>query len=135
MYRITSVDVMGNELQFAQSRQGPPCPVIAMIRKIVLALLCAVCALWGIVGAAIELWFYYRLPKALDNSTGCVYRLIVSHASVRFATEGDVRLFSLIHRGLPIACLLFASALLLGLCLGVFYIKGGVQHCSSVSES
>jgi len=61
-----------------------------MARKITVGALCAlfVIALAWLI--SIELHYFSKLPTNPDYSLGRVHQIIVSHGSVRFATQGEV---------------------------------------------
>jgi hypothetical protein len=95
-----------------------------MLRKILIGLLLGVSVLWFLLGAVIHTLYYNNLPRVPDKNTGHIYRVVVNHGAVRYGTDRDARTLRLMQNGLPIAGLLFASALLLGLKLGVLHVRG-----------
>jgi len=75
-----------------------------------------------------------NLPKVPDKKTGHIYRMVVNHGYVRFGTDRDVRTQQLMKNGLPIAALLFMSALLLGLRLGVLHVRGQAPRPTNLTN-
>jgi hypothetical protein len=95
-----------------------------MFRKTLIGLLLALSVSWSLLGAAMQWFYYYDLPKNPDNSTGRTNQVIVNHGSVRFGTENQARTLRLMQNGLPVAALLFVVALFVGLKLGVLHVRG-----------
>ena len=86
-----------------------------MLRKTLIGLLLAMSVSWFLLGAAIQ-WFYYsQLPKNPDIDTGQTIQVIVNHGSVRFGTVNQGRTLRLMQNSLPVAGLVFAVTLLVGL--------------------
>jgi hypothetical protein len=93
-------------------------------RKVLILSVAGLCALGFFLAADLDFWNYNHLPKVPDENTGHIHRMVVSHGSVRFGTDHDVRLKQLIHNGTPVAGIIFLLDLLIGLHVGVFHIRG-----------
>jgi len=103
-----------------------------MFRKILIGLLLAASALWGLLLAALHLLYSSNLPSVPDKDTAHIYRMVVNHGFVRFATDREVRTLQLMENGLPIAMVLFMSAIVLGLRLGVLHIRGEAPKAKNI---
>lgn len=103
-----------------------------MLRRMLIGLLLGVSVLWAVFLAAIHLLYSSRLPSAPDSRTGHIYRMVVNHGYVRFGTDRESRILRVMENGLPIAGIVFASASLLGLWLGVFHIRGETPHAMNL---
>jgi hypothetical protein len=102
-----------------------------MLRKILIGLLIGASVLWFLSGAAIDFLYFSNLPRVLDEKTGHIFRVVVSHGSVRFATAREVGTLQLMKNGLPVAGLVFVSTLLLGLRLGVLHVRNSSTRAGS----
>ncbi len=102
-----------------------------MLRKILIGLFIAGSVLWFLSGAAIDFLYFSNLPRVLDETSGHIYRVVVSHGSVRFATAREVGTLQLMNNGLPVAGLVFVSTLLLGLRLGVLHVRKNTTSAGS----
>ena len=96
-------------------------------RKATVALLATCFGVYVFLLVAVDLTYYVRLPRESNPVTGQVNQVVVSHGSVRYASEHQLRFRALILRMWPIAPSLFFAALVLGL-------KGGVLHVAPTSK-
>jgi hypothetical protein len=95
-----------------------------MCRKILIGLLICASILWCLALVALQVLYSSHLPSVPNSNTGEIYRMVVNHGRVRFGTDREVRMLRVMEHGFPIAGLVFLSALLLGLRLGVLYVRG-----------
>jgi hypothetical protein len=86
------------------------------------------CAFVGWVAAAV--WidgsYFSRLPKAPNEKAGRVYRMVVSHGSIRYGSERELHNLRTIEELRLPAIMLFLVAILWGLKSGDLKIRS--QH-------
>lgn len=64
------------------------------------------------------------LPRAPERATGRIHQIVVSHGSVRYASNREIQLDEITLKLRPIVLLIFFTALLLGLKWGVLHVAG-----------
>lgn len=105
-----------------------------MVRNILIWLLLALSVLWFLLGAATQ-WFYYStLPKNPDDKTDQVHQVVLNHGSVRYGSANQARTLRVMQNSLPVAGLLFAVALLVGLKIGVLQVRGNGPTAKSLAN-
>jgi hypothetical protein len=95
------------------------------IRKIFLGLLLGIFGLSVLSGIGIDLCYFAKLPKALDEKSGHTYRLVVTHGSIRYGTEREIHALKMVDDFLPIGMLFFLLAAVLGMSWGIVKVAPG----------
>ena len=95
-----------------------------MFRKALIGLMVVLSISWFLLGAVIDLTYYNNLPRNPNNDTGQTNQVIVNHGSERFGTAKQIMTIRLVHKGLPIAGVVFAVTLFVGFKLGVIQMRG-----------
>src|ERR1700683_3457887 len=80
---------------------------------------------------AISVWtdtsYFSKLPRTPDEKTGRIYRMVVSHGSVRYSSNRELENLKTID-GLQVpSALLFLLTLLWGLKTGALHVRGTVR--------
>jgi len=95
------------------------------LSKTIITVLLAGFAAWVVTAVGIDSYYFGSLPRTPDEGAGRTYRMVVSHGSVRYGSEGEFRALRVIEGSLPIAGFLFLGALALGFRYGHFRIRRG----------
>lgn len=105
-----------------------------MVRNILIWLLLALSVSWFLLGAAIQWYYYSTLPKNPDDKTDQVHQIVVNHGSVRYGSPNQARTLRMLQNSLPVAGVLFAAALLVGLKIGVLQARGNGPTAKSLTN-
>jgi hypothetical protein len=96
--------------------------MMKIVRRIFLGIylttvvMCTATVIW------LDTCYFKDLPRTPDPQTQRVHRVVVSHGSVRYGTEEQIRRFALAQSFMPPAAFLFCVAVGLGLVWGDFRI-------------
>jgi hypothetical protein len=91
-------------------------------RKLTITLLLGAYGIYVLVLCWTDISYYSRLPKNPDPNSGKVHRMVVSHGSVRYGSERELRFRERLLGLTPIPHVVFFAALVLGLKWGVLQI-------------
>ena len=92
------------------------------LRKAVLGVLIGSFVACVVAAISIDQYFYSSLPRLADEKAGRVCKLVVSHGSVRYGSEGELHVLRAAQEVFPIGAVLFLAAVLLGLRWGIFQV-------------
>jgi hypothetical protein len=98
------------------------------LRKIIIYLLFAAFAAYVIFAVWIDLSYFLSLPKAPEEQTGRIYRMVVSHGSVRYGSVHELQYRKALDDFRLVPIVAFFCAVVLGLKWGILHIgKSGRQ--------
>jgi hypothetical protein len=92
------------------------------LRKAVLGVLIGSFVACVAAAISIDQYFYLSLPRFADEKTGHVCKLVVSHGSVRYGSQGELHALQAVQEVFPMGAILFLAAVLLGLRWGIFHV-------------
>jgi hypothetical protein len=92
------------------------------LRKKIVTLLAVAFGAYVFLIVGIDLSYYLWLPRKPDAGTARIHQVVVSHGSVRYGSERELRFRAVVLKMMPVPMMLFFTALLLGLKWGVFRI-------------
>jgi hypothetical protein len=98
---------------------------MSKFRKIIIALFLGCFATSVIASVWLDLSYSSNLPTIPDEKSGHIYRMVVNHGFVVYASEQEFRIYRWVENSQPFAIVCFFIAVIIGWKYGDFKIAPG----------